>query len=89
MRKLHDSLLTHSDGIFALGAHRPPTGRIEALNNNWEALVRRARGYRNHQYLLAKLRFITANPVANDKGIRRFLALGLTPPIPVQEPVAA
>jgi transposase len=80
MRKLHDSLAQHMPGILALGAHRPPTGRIEALNNNWETLVRRARGYRNHEYLLAKLRFITANPVATDKGILRFLALGLTPP---------
>jgi transposase len=89
MRKLHDSLADHMTGILALGAHRPPTGRIEALNNNWETLVRRARGYRNHEYLLAKLRFITANPVANDKGIRRFLALGLTPPIPVAVDIAA
>lgn len=80
MRKLHDSLVAHMLGILALGAHRPPVGRIEALNNNWETLVRRARGYRNYPYLLAKLRFITANPVANEKGIRRFLALGLTPP---------
>jgi transposase len=80
MRKLHDSLAQHMPGILALGAHRPPTGRIEALNNNWETLVRRARGYRNHEYLLAKLRFVTANPVANDKGIRRFLALGINPP---------
>lgn len=83
MRKLHDSLAEHMAGILALGAHRPPTGRIEALNNNWETLVRRARGYRNHKYLLTKLRFITANPVASDKGISRFLALGLTPPIPI------
>lgn len=89
MRKLHDSLAAHMPGILALGAHRPPTGRIEALNNNWETLVRRARGYRDHKYLLAKLRFITANPVANDKGIQRFLALGLTPPIPVSIDIAA
>jgi hypothetical protein len=66
----------------------PTDGRIEALNNNWETLVR-PRGYRNHEYLLAKLRFITANPVATDKGVRRFLALGLTPPIPVPNDIAA
>ena len=34
MRRLHDSLAAHMLGILALGAHRPPTGRIEALNNN-------------------------------------------------------
>jgi hypothetical protein len=60
--------------------HHPPTGRIEALNNNWETLVRRGRGYRNHAYLFKKLRFITANPVRNSSGIKRFLALGL--PVP-------
>lgn len=80
MRKLHDSLVDHMDGILALARHRPPTGRIEALNNNWETLVRRGRGYRDHQYLLRKLRFITANPVRTRDGTLRFLALGLTPP---------
>jgi transposase len=81
MRKLHDSLRSHMDGILALGEHRPPTGRIEALNNNWETLVRRGRGYRNHRYLLAKLRFVTANPVHDKKGILRFLALGIPTPV--------
>jgi transposase len=80
MRKLHESLLEHFDEIVALGEHHPPTGRIEALNNNWETLVRRGRGYRNHQYLLCKLRFVTGNPVRNGDGIRRFLALGLPAP---------
>jgi transposase len=83
MRKLHVSLKNHFDAIVALGEHHPPTGRIEALNGNWETLVRRGRGYRNHDYLLRKLRFLTANPVRNRQGILRFLALGL--PSPVQE----
>lgn len=81
MRKLHDSLRAHFNEIVALGEHHPPTGRIEALNNNWETLVRRGRGYRNHKYLLNKLRFVTANPVRNSSGIKRFLALGLPAPI--------
>jgi transposase len=80
MRKLHESIKKHMGEIVALGEHHPPTGRIEALNNNWETLVRRGRGYRNHAYLLNKLRFITANPVRTSDGIRRFLALGLPPP---------
>jgi transposase len=80
MRKLHDTFKEHLDEIVALGELRPPTGRIEALNNNWETLVRRGRGYRNHQYLLAKLRFITANPVRASDGIKRFIALGLPTP---------
>ncbi|MEW6253775.1 MAG: ISL3 family transposase [Planctomycetota bacterium] len=80
LRKLHDSLLAHREALLGLAEHRPPTGRIEALNNNWETLVRRARGYRNYQYLLLKLRFMTANPIADDNGARRFLALGLQRP---------
>lgn len=80
MRKLHESIKEHFNQIVALGELRPPTGRIEALNNNWETLVRRARGYRNHAYLLAKLRFTTANPVRNSDGIKRFLALGIPTP---------
>lgn len=75
LRRLHESLRNHYEAILALAEHRPSTGRIEALNNNWEALVRRARGYRDHQYLLLKLRFATANPVRTERDVSRFLAL--------------
>ncbi len=81
LRQLHDSLVDHRERILALAEHRPPTGRIEALNNNWETLVRRARGYRDHHYLLLKLRFMTANPIRSKLGVARFLALGLPPPL--------
>lgn len=81
LRSLHDSLVRHREEILALGEHRPATGRIEALNNNWETLVRRGRGYRNYDHLLLKLRFMIANPVRSEDGTRRFLALGLQPPI--------
>lgn len=80
LRKLHESLLNHREEIVALGEHHPPTGRIEALNNNWETLVRRGRGYRDYQYLLLKLRFMTVNPVCSVSGTQRFLALGLPQP---------
>jgi transposase len=80
MRKLHDSLRSHYAEIVALGEHHPPTGRIEALNNNWETLVRQARGYRDLAFLLLKLRFVTVNPIRTDDGVRRFLALGLPAP---------
>lgn len=82
LRRLHDTLNERWNEILALAEHRPPVGRVEALNNNWEALVRRGRGYRNHDYLLRKLRFMTANPIRTEHGLRRFLALGLTPPVP-------
>jgi len=79
LRKWHDSIRAHLPAILAFGEHRPPAGRIEALNNNWETLVRRARGYRDHQYLLLKLRFMVVNPIRTEEGTKRFLALGLPP----------
>lgn len=81
LRKWHDSIRAHLPAILALGEHRPPTGRIEALNNNWETLVRRGRGYRKHEYLLLKLRFMVVNPIRTTDGTKRFLALGLPPPM--------
>jgi transposase len=68
LRRLHDTLNERWNEIVALAEHRPATGRIEALNNNWETLVRRARGYRNHDYLLRKLRFMVANPIRTNDG---------------------
>lgn len=83
LRRLHDTLNERYNEILALAEHHPAVGRIEALNNNWETLVRRARGYRDHNYLLRKLRFMTANPIRSTDGLRRFIALGLTPPHPL------
>jgi transposase len=77
LRKLHDSLLNHLPSILALADLHPHTGRVEALNNNWEALVRRSRGHRNHDYLLLKLRFMCANPIHTTHDVKRFLALDI------------
>jgi transposase len=84
MRKLHDSLLAHFDAIVALGEHHPPTGRIEALNNNWETLVRRGRGYRDLRWMFRRLRFMTVNPLRTSTGFKRFVALGATPTFPAK-----
>lgn len=86
MRKLHDSLDAHFTEIVALGKHHPPTGRIEALNNNWETLVRQGRGYRDFEHLLLKLRFAIANPIREADGMLRFQALGL--PVPYRKAAA-
>ena len=80
LRKLHESLRNHFEEIVALGEHRPATGRTEALNNNWENLIRRGHGYRNHGYVLLKLAFMTANPLRTADGLKRFQALGLPTP---------
>ncbi len=83
MRKLHDSLESHFKEVIALGKHRPPVGGVEALNKNWETLVRQGRGYRDLQFLLLKLRFAIANPIREEDGMLRFLALGL--PVPYRQ----
>jgi len=80
LRKLHDSLQKHWPELLGLADHRPATGRVEALNNNWETLVRRARGYRDLDYLLHKLRFSAANPIRTEHGVARFLALDIPAP---------
>lgn len=85
LRKLHDSLQAHREELLALAEHRPAAGRVEALNNNWESLVRRGRGYRDLNYLLIKLRFMTVYPISNEHGVARFLALGLPPPARAKE----
>jgi transposase len=79
MRKLHETLLKHFDAIAALGEYRPPTGRIEALNNNWETLVRRGRGYRDLKSLMRLLRFMVVHPIRRSADVERFLALGAVP----------
>jgi transposase len=76
VRRLGESLEHHVDAIVAFAEWRPPTGRIEALNNNWEAVVRRGRGYRDHEYLRRKLRFMIANPLKTPGGLRAFVDLG-------------
>jgi transposase len=74
MRKLYDSIRQHMPAIVAFVQHRPPAGRIEALNNNWETLVRRGRGYRNLGRVLNYLRFMTINPTRRAEGITQLLA---------------
>ena len=60
------------------------TGITPFHGSRTQTLVRRGRGYRDHQYLLAKLRFITANPVRNANDVKRFIALGLPAPAAVR-----
>jgi transposase len=39
---------------------RIPFGKVEAINGNIRAMLRRGRGYRDHEYLLLKVRKATA-----------------------------
>jgi transposase len=51
----------------------------KALNNNWETLVRRGRGYRDLPSLMRLLRFMIVHPIRRSADIERFLALGVVP----------
>jgi transposase len=59
-KKLARTLVVHLDGILAYCKHKVPFGVVEAINGNLRALIRRGRGYQNHQYLILKAQKSTA-----------------------------
>ena len=58
--KLALTLVNHLDGILAYCRHKVPFGVVEAINGNLRALIRRGRGYRDHEYLVLKAQRSTA-----------------------------
>jgi transposase len=59
-RKLGELLTRHLEGILNY-CHEPvPFGTVEAINGNIRAMLRRGRGYRDHEYLLLKVQRATA-----------------------------
>jgi transposase len=54
LKKLARTLCTYLDGVLAYCRHKVPFGVVEAINGNLRALIRRGRGYRDHQYLILK-----------------------------------
>jgi transposase len=59
-RKLGELLTRHVEGILNY-CHEPvPFGKVEAINGNIRAMLRRGRGYRDHEYLLLKVQRATA-----------------------------
>jgi len=59
-RKLAQLLLRHLDGLLAYCHEKVPFGKVEAINGNIRAMLRRGRGYRDHEYLLLKVQRATA-----------------------------
>jgi len=59
-QKLALTLLNHLDGILAYCHHKVPFGVVEAVNGNLRSLIRRGRGYRDHEYLILKAQRSTA-----------------------------
>jgi transposase len=59
-KKLVGTLQRHLDGILAYCHHKVPFGVVEAINGNIRAMIRRGRGYRDHEYLILKVQKTTA-----------------------------
>ena len=59
-KKLARTLYDHFEGILAYCRHKVPFGVVEAINGNLRALIRRGRGYRDHEYLILKAQKSTA-----------------------------
>lgn len=59
-QKLARTLERHLDGILAYCRHKVPFGVVEAINANIRAIIRRGRGYRDHDYLILKVQRATA-----------------------------
>jgi transposase len=59
-QKLARLLMQHLDGILNYCHEKVPFGKVEAINGNIRAMLRRGRGYRDHEYLLLKVQKATA-----------------------------
>src|SRR6266702_2235524 len=59
-QKLARTLMQHLDGILNYCHEKVPFGKVEAINGNIRAMLRRGRGYRDHEYLLLKVQKATA-----------------------------
>jgi transposase len=59
-KKLAATLQRHLQGILSYCHHKVPFGVIEAINGNIRAVIRRGRGYRDHEYLILKVQKTTA-----------------------------
>lgn len=59
-QKLGRLLARHLDGILSYCHEKVPFGVVEAINGNIRAMLRRGRGYRDHEYLLLKVQKATA-----------------------------
>ncbi|MGH2361874.1 MAG: transposase [bacterium] len=59
-QKLDRMLTRHLDGILDYCHEKVPFGTVEAINGNIRAMLRRGRGYRDHEYLFLKVQKATA-----------------------------
>jgi transposase len=75
MERLGDFLLKHIEGIAAYCDHRVRFGVVESVNTTTKAVLRRARGMRDEEMLLLKLKWATAHPIRSARDLARFLTV--------------
>jgi transposase len=73
MYKLGYFLAKHFEGIAAYCDHPVRFGVVESLNTTIKAVLRRARGMRDEQMLLLKLKWATSHPLRSSRDLARFL----------------
>lgn len=73
MEKLGAFPFDHLEGIAAYCDHPVRFGVVESLNTTIKAVIRRARGMRDEQMLVLKLKWATAGPIRTVGDLRRFL----------------
>ncbi len=73
MERLGDFLLKHIAGIAAYCDHQVRFGVVESVNTTIKAVLRRARGMRDEEMLLLKLKWATAHPIRSAYDLLRFL----------------
>lgn len=75
MERLGDFLLKHINGIAAYCDHQVRFGVVESINTTIKAVLRRARGMRDEEMLLLKLKWATAHPIRSARDLMRFLTV--------------
>jgi len=74
MERLGDFLVRHLEGIAAYCFHPVRFGVVESVNTTIKAVLRRARGMRDEQMLLLKLKWATAHPIRSSRDVARFMS---------------
>jgi transposase len=67
--RLGDFLLKHIEGIAAYCDHHVRFGVVESVNTTIKAVLRRARGMRDEEMLLLKLKWATAHPIRSARDL--------------------
>ena len=75
MEQLGDFLLRHIEGIAAYCDHHVRFGVVESVNTTIKAVLRRARGMRDEEMLLLKLKWATGHPIRSARDLSRFLTV--------------